>query len=149
MRRLLKVLGHSRSVGQVRVQTTDNNHPYPRYANLSRGLTVKYPNPGWVADITDSRFGIKFMYRAVILDAYSRAVRGWALSRSLSQELTLNALRMALAKAHPMTFHSDQGSQYSAGRPTDRLDEAHVRISLSDRGKPPCTMALPSVSCGL
>jgi len=77
------------------------------------------------------------MYLAVILDAYSRAVRGWALSRSLSQDLTLHALRMALAQAKPMIFHSDQGSQYAACLHPDLLHAAGIRISLSDKGKPP------------
>jgi len=136
VRRLLKALSHSRSVGQVRVQTTDSQHTYTRYPNLIRGLTLKHPNQVWVADITYIRLGIRFIYLAVILDAYSRAVRGWALSRSLGQDLTLAALRMALAKATPLIFHSDQGSQYAAWLHTDRLDEAHVHISMSDKGKP-------------
>ena len=76
------------------------------------------------------------MYLAVILDAYSRAVRGWALSRSLGQDLSLTALRMALLAGTPMIFHSDQGSQYSAWLHTDRLHEAGIRISMSQRGKP-------------
>jgi putative transposase len=136
VRRLLHELGYSRAVGQVRIRTTDSNHAYTRYSNLIRGLTLKRPNQVWVADITYIRLGTKFMYLAVILDAYSRAIRGWALSRSLSQELTLAALRMALAKGKPCIFHSDQGSQYSAWLHTDMLDEVGVRISMSDRGKP-------------
>ena len=72
----------------------------------------------------------------MILDAYSRAVRGGALSRSLSQDLTLSALRRALTKATPFSFHSDQGSQYAAWLHTDLWQEAHVRISMSDKGKP-------------
>ena len=136
VRRLLKVLAHSRAVGQVRVRTTDSNHAYTRYSNLMRGLTLKRPNQVWVADITYIRLGTKFMYLAVILDAYTRAIRGWALSRSLSQELTLTALPMALVKGKPFIFHSDQGSQYSAWLHTEMLYEVGVRISMSDRGKP-------------
>ncbi len=136
VRRLLKTLAHSRAVGQVRIQTTDSHHAYTRYSNLIRGLSLKHPNQVWVADITYIRLGTKFMYLAVILDAYTRTVRGWALSRSLSQELTLTALRIALAKAKPLIFHSDQGSQYAAWLHTDRLDEVKVRISMSDPGKP-------------
>jgi transposase InsO family protein len=120
----------------VHVQTTDSNHPDTRSSNLIRGLTLKHPNQVWVADITYIRLGTKFMCLAVILDAYSRAVRGWAVGRSLSRELTLSALRIALAKANPLIFHSDQGSQYSAWLPPDMRDAAHIRISLSDRGKP-------------
>jgi transposase InsO family protein len=136
VRRLLKSLGGSRSVGQVRVQTTDSQHSYTRYPNLIRGMALRQPNQVWVADITYIRLGMRFIYLAVILDAYSRAVRGWALSRSLSQDLTLSALRMALAKAKPFIFHSDQGSQYAAWLHTDLLQEAHVRISMSDKAKP-------------
>jgi transposase InsO family protein len=136
VRRLLKILGHTRTVGQVRVQTTDSNHPYTRYSNLIKGVKARRPNQIWVADITYIRLGRQFMYLAVILDAYSRAVRGWALSRSLSQELSLAALRRALSKSTPILFHSDQGSQYSAWLHTDMLAEAGVRISMSQRGKP-------------
>lgn len=136
VRRLLRAMAHSRSVGQVRGQTTDSHHSYTRYPNLIRGLRLTHANQVWVADITYIRLGIRFMYLAVILDAYSRAVRGWALSRSLGQELTLAALRMALAKATPLIFHSDQGSQYAAWLHTDALEAAHVHISMSDKGKP-------------
>lgn len=136
VRRLLKTLGHTCSVGPVRVQTTDSHHAYTRYTNLIKGLKVKQPNQVWVADITYIRFGIRFIYLAVILDAYSRAVRGWALSRSLSQALTLDALKMALSKGTPMIFHSDQGSQYAAWLHTDMLDAAGIQISMSDKGKP-------------
>jgi putative transposase len=135
-RRILRQLAHTRSVGQVRVQTTDSSHSYTRYTNLIRGMKPKLPNQIWVADITYIRFGMHFLYLAVILDAFSRAVRGWALSRSLSQDLSLDALKMALTKGAPLIFHSDQGSQYSAWLHTDMLDTAGVRISMSDRGKP-------------
>jgi putative transposase len=136
VRRLLKGLARTRSVGRVHVQTTDSNHPYTRYANLIRGLRVTRPNVVWVADITYIRLGNRFIYLAVILDAYSRAVKGWALSRSLSQELALDALRMALANGKPAIFHSDQGSQYSAWLHTELLLQAKVNISMSDQGKP-------------
>jgi putative transposase len=136
VRRLLKSLPHTRSVGRVRVQTTDSHHPYIRYANLIRGLRVTRPNQVWGADITYIRLGSRCIYLAVILDAYSRAVKGWSLSRSLSQELTLDALRMALATGKPAIFHSDQGSQYSAWLHTALLLQAKVRISMSDQGKP-------------
>jgi len=91
VRRLMNALGGSRAVGQVRVQTTDSHHAYARYPNLIRGMTLRPPNQVWVADIPDIRLGIRFIYLAVILEAYSRAVRGWALSHALSQDLTLSA----------------------------------------------------------
>jgi transposase InsO family protein len=136
-RRLLQQLGMSRSVGKVRVQTTNSNHPHPRYPNRIKGMTLKSPDQVWVADITYIRLGKRFIYLAVILDAYSRAVRGWSLSRSLSQDLTLNALDMALASGRcPFIFHSDQGSQYAAWLHTDRLLENHILISMSDKASP-------------
>jgi transposase InsO family protein len=101
VRRVRKAWAHSRSVGQMRVHTTGSNHPYTRYTNLIRGMKATLPNQIGVADITNIRWGTKFIHLAVILDAYSCAVRGWALSRSLSQQLTLDALKMALSYGSP------------------------------------------------
>lgn len=136
VRRLMRQLGMSHAVGQVRVQTTDSRHPHPRYPNRLKGLKVSQPDQVWVADITYIRLGKRFIYLAVILDAFSRSVRGWALSRSLSQSLTLEALEMALTKAVPFLFHSDQGSQYAAWLHTERLLALGVKISMSDTGRP-------------
>ena len=136
VRRLLRQMGATRSVGKVRVQTTDSNHAHPRYPNRIKGLKLKQPNQVWVADITYIRLGRRFIYLAVILDAYTRAVRGWALSRNIDQQLTLNALDMALAHGTPSIFHSDQGSQYAAWLHTDRLLEHRVKISMSDKASP-------------
>jgi transposase InsO family protein len=136
VRRLLRQMGATRSVGKVRVQTTDSNHAHPRYPNRIKGLKLKQPNQVWVADITYIRLGRRFIYLAVILDAYTRAVRGWALSRTIDQQLTLAALDMALAHGRPSIFHSDQGSQYAAWMHTDFLLEHHVNISMSDKASP-------------
>lgn len=135
-RRLLRELGISRSVGKLRVQTTDSNHPHPRYPNRIKGLKFSRQDQVWVADISYIRLGRRFIYLAVILDAYTRALRGWALSRSLSQQLTLDALTMALRERVPFIFHSDQGSQYAAWLHTDRLLERGVKISMSDKASP-------------
>ncbi len=136
VRRLLRELGLTRSVGKVRVQTTESNHPHPRYPNRIQGLTLKCPDQVWVADITYIRLGRRFIYLAVILDAYTRTVRGWALSRTIDQQLTVDALDMALAKGKPSFFHSDQGSQYAAWLHTDRLLVLKVKISMSDKASP-------------
>lgn len=136
-RRLLRQLGMSRAVGKVRVQTTDSNHAHPRYPNRIKGMTLKSPDQVWVGDITYIRLGTRFLYLAVILDAHTRAVRGWSLSRTLAQSMTLEALDMALASGHcPFIFHSDQGSQYAAWLHTDRLLENHIHISMSDKARP-------------
>ena len=136
MRRLLREMGATRSVGKVRVQTTDSNHPHLRYPNRIKGLKLKQPHQVWVADITYIRLGRRFIYLAVILDAYTRAVRGWALSRNIDQQLTLDALDMALRHGRPSIFHSDQGSQYAAWLHTDRLLEHRINISMSDKASP-------------
>lgn len=136
VRRLLREMGGTRSVGKVRVQTTDSNPAHPRYPNRIKGLKLKQPNQVWVADITYIRLGRRFIYLAVILDAYTRAVRGWALSRTIDLQLTLDALDMALAQGTPSIFHSDQGSQYAAWLHTDRLLGLGVKISMSDKASP-------------
>jgi putative transposase len=117
VRRVLKVMGHTVKVGRVRVRTTDSSHPHWRYPNRLKRLKPKYPHHVWVADITYLRLAWRFIYLAAILDAYTRAVRGWALSRTIDEDLTLAALEMALNHGVPRIFHSDQGSQYTcAGR---------------------------------
>lgn len=136
VRRLLKELGVSRTVGRVRVSTTDSHHSSWRYPNLIQGMSITKPDQVWVADITYLRLGRRFIYLAVILDAYSRAVRGWHLSRSLEQELVLTALDKALRKGPPLIHHSDQGSQYAAWLHTEKLLAANIPISLSQTGKP-------------
>lgn len=136
VRRVLKAMGHTVKVGRVRVRTTDSSQPHWRYPNLLKRLKPTYPNHVWVADITYLRLGWRFIYLAVILDAYTRAVRGWALSRTIDEDLTLAALEMALSQGTPCIFHSDQGSQYTAWRHTQLLLDLGVHISMSDTGQP-------------
>jgi putative transposase len=136
VRAVLKWLGGSRQVGKVRVQTTDSRHSHPRYPNRIQGVDITAPDQVWVGDITYIRLGRRFIYLAVILDACTRAVRGWALGRSLEQSLTLEALDIALGKATPFIFHSDQGVQYASFAHTNRLLEVGVKISMSDKASP-------------
>jgi len=93
----------------------------------------------WVADITYIRLETEFVYLAVVLDAYSRRVIGWALDRRLEDELTLAALRMALERRIPaagMVHHSDRGIQYASGDYTDLLKGHRITISMSRKGNP-------------
>lgn len=136
VRRILKALGVQRKVGQVRIRTSDSSHPHWRYPNLLQGWQPLRPDEVWVADVTYIRLGSRFIFLAVILDAYSRAVRGWALRRDLTQELTLTALRMAFQHGIPRIHHSDQGVQYTAFDYTDLLRQNQVRISMADTGEP-------------
>lgn len=136
IRRILQQLGHSRSVGSVRVQTTDSSHHHGRYPNRIQGLKLHRPDELWFGDITYIRYGYRFWYLAIVLDAYTRQVRGWTLSRSLDRFLAVAALQMALATAIPLLFHSDQGVQYASFEHTALLLAQGVTISMSDTGQP-------------
>jgi transposase InsO family protein len=119
--------------------TTDSRHNLPVYPNLARQITPSGINQLWVADITYIRLRKEFVYLAVLLDAFSRRVIGWALGRTLEAELALSALRMALRQRQPepgLVHHSDRGIQYAAHDYTDLLQEHAIRISMSRRGNP-------------
>jgi transposase InsO family protein len=93
----------------------------------------------WMADITYIRLRTEFVFLAVILDAFSRRVIGWALDRTLEDDLTICALRMALAQraVRPgLVHHSDRGSQYASSNYTDLLKANHIEISMSRKGNP-------------
>ena len=136
VRRLLKTLEHSCKVGKVRISTTDSQHDLPRYPNRIKNLEIMHVNQVWVADITYIRLGWQFIYLAVILDACSRAIRGWHLGRSLDKRLTITALEMALANhPAPEIHHSDQGGQYATPKYTGLFPET-TQISMSAAGRP-------------
>ncbi len=97
-----------------RVRTTESSHPFPRYANLVAQLEIVRPDQVWVSDITYIRLQEAFVYLAVLMDVFTRCIRGWHLGRSLDQSLTLRALEQALAQRQPEIHHSDQGVQYAA-----------------------------------
>jgi transposase InsO family protein len=121
------------------VVTTDSNHGRKVYPNLARQMVLTDVDQLWRADITYIRLREEFVFLAVVLDAYSRRVIGWALGRTLEDELTLSALRMALSRriAEPgLVHHSDRGSQYASGDYTGLLKENGVRISMSRKGNP-------------
>lgn len=137
VRRLLKQMDHSCTVGRVRITTTNSRHEWPRYPNLLKNLVIGRPNQAWVADITYIRLGRRFIYLAIILDAFTRALRGWHLSRSLDKALTITALKKALSRhPAPEIHHSDQGSQYAATDYTDILAKEATLISMAALGQP-------------
>jgi len=121
------------------VVTTDSNHGKKIYPNLARKMVLTDVDQLWVADITYIRLREEFVFLAVILDAYSRRVIGWALDRTIEDDLTLRALRMALAQRgiEPgLVHHSDRGSQYASRDYTDLLNEKGIEISMSRKGNP-------------
>lgn len=121
------------------VATTDSRHGLPVYPNLARNMNPTTVNQLWVADITYIRLREEFVYLAVVLDAYSRRVIGWALGRTLEAELALAALRMALVCRRPaagLVHHSDRGVQYASGDYTGLLKNHEITISMSRKGNP-------------
>lgn len=121
------------------VLTTDSNHDRKISPNLARNITLTSTDQLWVADITYIRLRDEFVFLAVILDAYSRRVIGWALDRTLEDDLTLSALRMALARrtVEPgLVHHSDRGVQYASTDYTDLLKDHGITISMSRKGNP-------------
>jgi len=121
------------------VVTTDSDHPWPVYPNLARSMVLTGTDQLWRADITYIRLLEEFIYLAVILDAYSRRVIGWALECTLQERLTLAALRMALVRRRPsrgLVHHSDRGVQYASTDYTALLREHGIQISMSRRANP-------------
>lgn len=117
--------------------TTASNHGKKVYPNLARKMMLTAVDQLWVADITYIRLREEFVFLAVILDAYSRRVIGWALERTIEDDLTLRALRMALAQriiATGLVHHSDRGSRYASNEYTDLLKENGIEISMSRKG---------------
>ena len=121
------------------VVTTDSSHGRRVYPNLARTMILTGTDQLWRADITYIRLRDEFVFLAVILDAYSRRVIGWALDRTLEDELTLGALRMALARRSiepGLVHHSDRGTQYASTDYTDLLKERGIAISMSRKSNP-------------
>lgn len=124
-----------RPVKKRKRRTTDSKHPYPRYPNLVRDMKITYPEQVWVSDITYIRLQEDFVYLAIIMDVFTRGFRGWCLSRSLDQDLTLTALRGALRTHVPDVHHSDQGVQYAADDYINLLKLHDIQISMAAVGK--------------
>ena len=121
------------------VVTTDSNHSRKVYPNLARQMELTGIDQLWVADITYIRLQTEFVYLAVVIDAFSRRVIGWALDRTVEDDLTLAALRQALELRRPLpglVHHSDRGSQYASGDYTDLLRAHGGQISMSHKASP-------------
>ena len=119
--------------------TTDSRHNLPVYPNLAGEMKPTAMNQLWVADITYVRLRAEFVYLAVVLDAFSRRVIGWALGRTLEAQLAVAALRMALVQRRPaagLVHHSDRGVQYASHDYTEMLKQHQATISMSRKGNP-------------
>ena len=135
VQRLMGEMGLKRPLKRSKQRTTNSLHGYPRFPNLVMDLSITYPNQVWVSDITYIRLRQDFVYLAVVMDVFTRAIRGWHLHRWLDQTLTLTALHSALATQAPAIHHSDQGIQYAAHEYVDLLSRHDVQISMADKGE--------------
>jgi putative transposase len=136
VRRIMNEMGLVGKRPKKRCRTTNSSHEYPRYPNLVMGLQVERPDQLWVADIMYVKLDREFIYLAVLMDVFTRSIRGWQLARSMEVELTLVTLKRALAKATPEIHHSDQGVQYAAKAYTALLIEQGIEISMAEVGEP-------------
>jgi putative transposase len=119
--------------------TTDSQHGWRVWPNLARGLVTRNLNELWVADITYVRLQEEFVYVAVVLDAHSRRVIGWALAQHLGASVAVQALRMALLERQPapgLIHHSDRGIQYACADYLTLLADHGVQPSMSRVGNP-------------
>jgi transposase InsO family protein len=136
IRRFMDELNLTGAPPARKTRTTNSQHDFPRYPNLVKGLKIQCPDQVWVADITYIHLRREFIYLAVLMDVFTRAIRGWHLGRSLDQGLTLAALERALVVAVPKIHHSDQGLQYAATAYVDRLQRLGVTLSMAAVGEP-------------
>lgn len=144
-KRVLRVMREESLLCQLRrgwVKTTDSEHGHRVYPNLLKKAGWRQLtgiNQAWAGDITYVRLREEFVYLAVLLDAFSRRVVGWSLSRTIDAALVLSALEKALGERQPPTgwiHHSDQGVQYACGDYVERVLSANGRISMSAKGTP-------------
>ena len=118
------------------VVTTDSDHSRPVYPNLAAQMQLSGINQLWIADI---RLETEFIYLAVVIDAFSRRVIGWALDRSIVDDLPVAALRRALEQRGTtagLVHHSDRGSQYASADYTNLLKRSGIAISMSHTASP-------------
>jgi putative transposase len=136
IQRLMRSMSLLRPVKRVKIRTTNSEHGFPRFRNLMEGMTISHPDQVWVADITYIRLKHTFIYLAVLMDVFTRSIRGWCLNRTLDQNLTLYALQQALVHHCPEIHHSDQGIHYAFKNYIQLLKDHQVQISMASVGKP-------------
>ena len=121
------------------VMTTDSEHELEVYLNLARRMKLTGLDQLWVADLTYIRLQSEFVYLAVILDAFSRRVVGWALDRTLGARLAVGALERAIAARRPrpgLVHHSDRGIQYASRDYVDLVRKHQMTPSMSRPANP-------------
>jgi transposase InsO family protein len=139
--RVARLMRHNGIQGRYKrrvPRTTDSNHAHSIAPNLlDRQFTVAAPNRVWLADITYVPTAEGWLYLAVVLDLFARRVVGWAMSETMPQQLTIDALTMAITQRCPspgLLHHSDRGSQYAAHAYRRLLEASGMRCSMSRKG---------------
>ena len=133
--RVMRELEISGKIKHKKRKTTQSRHEFPRYPNLVTNMVVEHPDQVWVSDITYIHLARGDVYLAVLMDLFTRCIRGWYLSRSLAQALTLSALEGALQAGCPEIHHSDQGVQYASPKYVQVLQRHQVQISMAEVGE--------------
>jgi putative transposase len=137
VRRILCEKGLLKKPHPRKVRTTDSGHDFARYPNLVKERQATHPDEIWASDITYIRLGSGFVYLAVVMDLFTRCIRGWHLSRRLDGTLCLTALKRALGQGRvPQVHHSDQGVQYAAKEYVALLTSHQVAVSMASVGCP-------------
>ncbi len=133
--RLMKAANLSVSVKRICQTTTSSEAMHP-WVNRLEALEVSRCDQVWVGDITYVRLKTHFVYVSLLMDVFSRRIRGWQVSQHLTQPLTFRALEQALRQSVPEIHHSDQGVQYLSNAYLSMLTEHGVEISVARRGRP-------------
>ncbi|WP_240655019.1 IS3 family transposase [Croceicoccus ponticola] len=139
IKRLMREHGRQPRRRRRYVATTDSAHDLPIFPDLAKALVLTGPDQLWVADLTYVPIPSGFAYVAIILDAWSRRVVGYAISRSIDARLAIAALETAITSRQPapgLIHHSDRGSQYAAGSYGAILAANGIIGSMSRRGNP-------------
>jgi transposase InsO family protein len=137
VQRIMRQYGLMSQIKRLFRYLTKSKHKLPKYPNLIKDLAITFINQVWGADITYIRLKKEFVYLAVIIDFFSRKIKGWALSRNLDASLTIETLKKSLNRnPRPAIHHSDQGVQYCDKEYVEILREAAILISMSDKGNP-------------
>ena len=136
--RIMRELGIQGRIKRKYVTTTNSKHNNQIYPNLIKDFLTTGINQVWCSDITYISILFGFVYLAVIIDIYSRKIVGYAIGKSLSSELAIAALKMAIANRNTdkLIHHSDQGIQYTCKDYIKILKDNGIRISMSAKGNP-------------
>ena len=133
IQRLMRIMGIAALYPKPKLSKAHPEHKV--YPYLLRDLAITAPNQVWSSDITYVPMPRGFMYLVAVIDWYSRYVLAWQLSNTLDGSFCLEVLEQALERGRPEIFNTDQGSQFTAGGFTGRLEAADILVSMDGRGR--------------